>query len=193
MKKNKRIILGKIVNHLLYGIIIFFALSVIFSFFSIPGGIRVFNVMSGSMEPAIKTGSLVFVKEKEDYKIGDIITFKKVDNNKETVTHRVVEIEEQNQIRFYRVKGDANESSDSQLIGEYNIVGKVLFSVPFLGYPIKFAKTPLGIIILVVVPATIIIYEEIGNIRNEVAKIKKLKSKKHKRVKKKQVKKADLK
>jgi len=44
------------------------------SVLGIPQGLRTFVVQSGSMEPAIKTGSLVFVKPQSDYQVSDIIT-----------------------------------------------------------------------------------------------------------------------
>jgi len=53
-------------------------------------------------------------------------------------------------------------------------VGKVLFSVPFVGYAVDFAKKPMGFALIIVVPAAIIIYDEIKKIIQEL-KIKRLK------------------
>lgn len=41
----------------------------------IPGDLHIYSVETGSMEPSIKTGSVVFVAPAENYKIGDVITF----------------------------------------------------------------------------------------------------------------------
>ena len=88
----------------------------------IPGlfGIRPYVVYSGSMEPEIPTGAVVFTKEGEfSPKKGDIITFH---NGDTVVTHRVVKKEKD----IFITKGDAN--------------GRVVFHLPYLGYVIHFLK-----------------------------------------------------
>ena len=56
------------------------------------------------------------------------------------------------------------------------MIGKVISKIPYIGYPISFTRTLPGVIILIVIPATIIIYEEVGNIRKEWRKRKKVKN-----------------
>lgn len=181
--KKKKIKLNKILDYILLFLVVFFAFIAFSSYFAIPGGIRIFTVMTGSMEPTLKTGSLVFVKEGKDFKKDNIITFKKADDLKETITHRIVSVGEEDGVKYYEVKGDANPSADSEKVGIYKVIGRVFFWIPFLGYIVSFAKTPVGVIFLVVIPATVIIYEEIGNIRKEVKKWKKEKKKKLKEAK----------
>lgn len=131
---------------------------------------KIFTVQSGSMEPTITTGSVILVKELSSYEIGDIITRKAGPSSEATVTHRLIEEEEkEGDIRF-RTKGDANEDADNMTFSFEDIIGQVLFNIPYLGYPINFIKTPHGFILAVVIPATILIYEELRKIKHELAK-----------------------
>lgn len=89
-------------------------------------------VLSGSMEPTIKVGSLIYYKEKNDYNVNDIISF----NIKgQTVTHRIVDVLDDN----YITKGDANESNDLNPIKKDNIKGKVSnITINYIGYYLRF-------------------------------------------------------
>jgi len=136
------------------------------------GGFKLFTVESGSMEPAIKTGSLVIVKSAKDYKIRDIITFKNAYDPRETTTHRIVEIKDEEGKKSFIVQGDANNAPDSDPVEEIRVLGKVRLSIPYIGYPVSFAKTTPGLIILIIIPATIIVYDELRKIGREVKKMK---------------------
>jgi len=57
-------------------------------------------------------------------------------------------------------------------VSKSEIIGKVLFSVPYLGYAVDFAKKPLGFALIILVPAAIIIGDEIKKIFGEVKKKK---------------------
>lgn len=168
----------KIFGNILFVLVIIVAVLMILSKFSI-GGLRVLTVKSGSMSPTIFTGSVAFVSPVKDYKIGDIITFR-AQGEKELFTHRIAEVDQSTDQTYYRTKGDANDASDSYKVPQNGVVGKVFFSIPLLGYVIEFAKTPVGLILLIVIPATVIIYEEIRKIKNEWKKVKWEKEKKDK-------------
>ncbi len=142
---------------------------VAFSFFPIPGNYKVYTVLSGSMEPAIHTGSLIFVKPLESYNEGDIITVPTRDGKK-TVTHRVISKTEKNGEVIFKTKGDANDSEDKEIIKEGDIIGKTFLAIPLLGYPVNYAKTPQGLILLIIIPAIIIIYDEVRKIEKEIMK-----------------------
>ena len=82
-------------------------------------GYQAYVVKSGSMEPKIKTGSVVINQKTDSYNIDDVITFKSdPDSN---VTHRIVDIEAKDDSKTYIVKGDANQSVDSQGVVDQNI------------------------------------------------------------------------
>lgn len=95
-------------------------------------GIRPYVVYSGSMEPGIRTGAVVFTREKSfSPKEGDVITFH---NGDTVVTHRVVK----NNNGICTTKGDANRNTDPVPVKESQIIGRVVFTLPYLGYVIHF-------------------------------------------------------
>ncbi|MFA5871316.1 MAG: signal peptidase I [Parcubacteria group bacterium] len=165
--------IGKIfkyaVNTLLI-LLVLLGVFVVFSFVPFPGNYKVFTVQSGSMEPTIKTGSLIFVKPEADYNVGDIVTRRTTDP-KVTITHRIVSKEEvQGKIAF-ETKGDANNAPDGEKFTKDGIIGKEIFKVPYVGYPVGYAKTTPGLILLIVIPAVIIIYDEMNKIKDEIKKM----------------------
>lgn len=124
-------------------------------------------VLSGSMEPAIKTGSVVLVSPKSSYATSDIVTFKSEFGNNLT-THRITEAKAFGSQTIYQTKGDANEEADLSELYSDQIVGKVILTIPFLGYAVDYAKTPQGFLVFVVIPATIIIYEELKSLGKQL-------------------------
>lgn len=158
-----------IINTILF-LLVILGIFVVFSFVPFPGNYKIFTVQSGSMEPTIHTGSLIFVRPVADYKTGDIIT-KRTTDPKVTVTHRIAEINQgENGNVSYKTKGDANNAEDMETTLKKDIVGKALFSLSYLGYPVSYAKTVQGLILLIVIPAVIIIYDEMNKIRAEIGK-----------------------
>ncbi|OGV94450.1 signal peptidase I [Microgenomates group bacterium RIFCSPLOWO2_01_FULL_46_13] len=131
-----------------------------------------FVIMSGSMAPAIPAGSVIASLPSPSYQVGDIISFK-TDGKSIPVTHRLVAKLTQNSQTVYLTKGDANEEPDQQLVKTENILGKVSLTLPYLGFGVNFAKTPQGFILLVVIPATIVVYEELKSLAKELLKITK--------------------
>ncbi len=89
-------------------------------------GIGILKVESGSMEPEISIGDIIIIKECEQYKINDIITYK-VDNQY-LVTHRIVE----GNGNSFVTKGDNNNAIDNKKIAKESIEGKVIYKSNFL-------------------------------------------------------------
>lgn len=137
--------------------------------FPIPGlNLDARVVQSGSMEPAIKTGSVVFIRPAEQYNVNDIITFRR--NPTETpTTHRIIEIDSQNS-SIFTTKGDANSVQDMNKVNKKEIIGSVRFQIPYLGYAINFTRKPLGFLLLIIIPALIIGVDEVRKIIKEVKK-----------------------
>lgn len=161
--KNKK--LFHVIRETAYGaviaLLIVLGAIVVLSAFGIPADLRMLVVQSGSMEPKIRAGSMVFVTPRDEYRENDVITFTNpVDKTSTPITHRIIDIEEEDGITSYITKGDANESPDANPVEENEIIGSVRFTIPFLGYPVAFAKTPMGFILLIVIPATLIIQNE---------------------------------
>jgi len=124
-------------------------------------------VLSGSMSPAIKTGSIVAVKPASSYNIGDVITFQKGQGEENILTHRIIGQTEQGFI----TQGDANNVADANPVKEEAILGKVVLTVPYAAYPANFVRSKFGLIILILIPALLIIGGEMRKIFQEVQKI----------------------
>ena len=162
----------KIGYYILIGVIVAVALLLIVSVLPITGNYKVMTVISGSMEPKIKMGSVVVVKPAADYKIGDIITFGPYSKTKSPTTHRIYDIKVEGGQPVYITKGDANNAPDTREVSQKDVIGKVLFDVPYLGYAVDFAKKPIGFSLIIIVPAAVVIYDEIRKIYKEAKRLK---------------------
>lgn len=128
-------------------------------------GFKTFSVVSGSMEPNIPVGSLVYTKsvEFEDLKAGDVISYKLSEDS--MVTHRIDSLNEEQHTLV--TKGDANDNVDGSEVQESQIVGKVTFSIPLLGFIAIYSRTPLAIVTLCIVVAILILMNMLPGILNE--------------------------
>ncbi|OGE38463.1 signal peptidase I [Candidatus Roizmanbacteria bacterium RIFCSPLOWO2_02_FULL_37_9] len=167
MEKTVGIIAEQILKGLVFGILPFFIFVLITSRSPIFGGIRSFVVVSGSMEPALPVGTLVFTHPFDLYRPNDVIAFKK---NDKIITHRVVDLESKNGSVFYKTMGDANNVFDSELISQSDVLGTVFFAISNIGKIVFFIKTVPGYLILIVLPAAIFIIFELMNINIELEK-----------------------
>ncbi|MFC1847275.1 signal peptidase I [Chloroflexota bacterium] len=133
-------------------------------------GWRVDAVLSGSMEPELKVGSLVVTRpvEPEDIEVGDIITFRPVSVGESLVTHRVVGIGQSSSL-YFETKGDANNQPDPLTVPAQNLVGNIYFHASYWGYLTEFLKTPFGYLFGVVIPGIIIIVLYIGSLLRALA------------------------
>ncbi len=93
-------------------------------------GYQVYSVVSGSMEPHIPVGSLLYVEtaQPETVADGEIIAFQSGDS---VVTHRVLE-NRQVQGEFV-TKGDANQEADLEPVPYEGLIGRVVRHIPYLG------------------------------------------------------------
>lgn len=107
-------------------------------------GMDVYTVLSGSMEPAYPTGSLIYIRPVDAMTLenGDVITFRM--NGGTVATHRIIQVVEEEEGRSFRTKGDANESADNSLVKPGNILGKVLLCIPGLGFLAAYIQSTSG-------------------------------------------------
>lgn len=123
-------------------------------------GLQVYTVLSGSMEPVYQVGSLIYVKETDyrELEVGDDITF--MLNETTIVTHRIVEIlpdaDDPTVLRF-RTQGIANETADDVPVHFRNVLGKPVFTIPYLGYVAYYIQNPPGTYIAIAVGAILIL------------------------------------
>lgn len=176
-------------------------------------GLTFYTVVSGSMEPTIPTGSLIYSGKfkLDDIKKGDIVTFARTDSSgkNSVVTHRINEVKKVEIVLFtpdkkeqkitkisYVTKGDANGATDPEELLPNQILGKYQWGIPKLGYVAIFAQTQNGFLLLVVLPALVLIIWEIISVivhfkgkykkssEEEIEKLKKELEKTKKKVKK---------
>ena len=116
----------------------------------LPGvfGIRSYYVVSGSMEPQIPTGSMIYVKDCDpaDLKEGDIIAFS-LGNS--VVTHRVTENDPS--LQELTTKGDANPLEDMRKVPYEDVIGIYTFHLPYMGAVGAFFSTFYGRLLLVLI------------------------------------------
>ena len=107
-------------------------------------------VLTGSMEPKYNIGDVIIEKtiEEKDIKVGTVVTYK-IKKNK-TITHRVVEIVEEEGKTLYRLKGDNNNSPDKDLVNFNQIQGTILFKIDKIGIIIAKFSSGIGMVIIVV-------------------------------------------
>jgi signal peptidase len=135
--------------------------------------IRILAVLTGSMEPVIHANSIVVVAPAKNYRIGDVVTFGEISTAHTPITHRIQAIEAVDNQPVYTTKGDANSSPDGEKVLLSQVDGKVLFTVPYLGYALNFFRRPAVFVFAIIVPAIVVVLEESKNIWREIANGKK--------------------
>ena len=156
MNKSTKFIL-KLISNLLVIIAVALAILLVGLKFL---GFQIYTVVSGSMEPTYHVGCLIYLKKVDPntLKIKDPITFKLGDNT--IATHRIIEIvpdeENPNQYKF-RTQGDANENPDENLIEPNKVLGKAIFTIPYLGYLATYIQSYPGNIVAICTAISLLI------------------------------------
>ena len=132
--RSRRHYLSKIFNTILVSIVAIL-------FISMANGYHFFVIASGSMQPTINVGDIVVVEDTDNISSGDIIAFIEAKN---IIVHRIVkETLEEDKI-LYSTKGDANDNIDPWIIEKDNIIGKLKYIIPLIGYPLVFFIAGVG-------------------------------------------------
>lgn len=130
-------------------IIIFILLFTLYSKFILKEElIKLYNtailvVLTGSMEPTIKSGEMIIIKEQTDYNVDDIVTYKEDRNF--FVTHRIINKYEDK----YETKGDNNNLIDEP-IDKDQIEGKVIYHSKVCGFFILYLLKPITLIVIII-------------------------------------------
>lgn len=140
-------------------------------FFAVPKVMHwdIVVVLSGSMEPALPVGSVIFVQpaRPEQVAVGDIITYV-VGDSGTFVTHRVIEVKGQGATLTFRTKGDANEDPDQGTVPASALRGKVWVDIPYVGYVAQQARSREGFLLLLGIPGALIVAGEARSIVREI-------------------------
>lgn len=126
-------------------------------------GYHIYTVISGSMEPKIPIGSLVYIRDSapEDMVTDDVIAYYGASDQASIITHRVVE----NRMLMgeFITKGDANKTKDMNPIPYANFIGKVVLSIPKVGKIAQLLTSSPGKIAAVCIIAFSIVLQMIGS------------------------------
>jgi len=119
-------------------------------------------VLTGSMSPTYKIGGIVVIHPVDPLTItaGDVITYKHPVQPDLLITHRVVEVLEDNDSVSFQTRGDGVEVNDSYTVPLPSVKGKVCFYIPFFGHFAEFVKTPPGLVICLIVPCILLTLSE---------------------------------
>jgi signal peptidase len=122
-------------------------------------GFHTYTVESGSMTPAIRTGDIVVSEpiSPTDASVGDIVTFKDPEGSGRLITHRARAISRsQNRIDFV-TRGDANTGFEHWSVPADGHIGRILYRIPAIGYPLTWIGSGIGRIGLIVIPALMLL------------------------------------
>ncbi len=153
-----------LIRRLLYGVLVLalLALAVALALAALPRlfGYGTLVVHGGSMSETAPNGSLVIARwiAAEDVELGDVILVQEetASGPARPKLHRVVSLERERGQVLVQTKGDLNETIDPKV---YILPDRVLtpaYTLPYLGYLVRFVVTPLGWVILVALPATVV-------------------------------------
>lgn len=100
-------------------------------------GFSYFNILTTSMQSELPQGSFILVKavDPTTLKVGDDITF--FESETKVITHRIINIYEDYEDSGYRgfeTQGVDNKKPDDYVTMPPNVIGKVIWSVPHLGF-----------------------------------------------------------
>jgi len=125
------------------------------------GGVCPLIVLTDSMLPEISSGDLIICKDidAKDVKVGDVISFfDPAGNGSSVVTHRVIELVEEDGVTKWRTRGDNNNTEDKLLVPFENLVGIWGGTrIPGAGSVAMFLQTTPGLIVCVICPLALLV------------------------------------
>jgi signal peptidase len=124
------------------------------------GGIFPLIVLTDSMYPEIESGDLIICNTAEagDIKVNDVISFfDPAGNGMSIVTHRVIEIVEEDGEIAFRTRGDFNNTEDKELVPAENLVGVYKMRIAGAGHIAMFMQSTTGLIICVLLPIILLV------------------------------------
>ncbi len=131
------------------------------------GGYRIFNIVTGSMQPKYEVGDVLVSKtiSPSEIKKEDDITYlgKEGDFAGKIVTHQVIDIENENGNYKFHTKGLANTEEDP-IVGQDQVVGKIIYKVKTLSVISKIIQNLYSLYFVIFIPVALLIFIEIRRI-----------------------------
>ena len=124
------------------------------------GGTLPLIVLTDSMYPEIESGDLIICRtaEADEIEVNDIISFfDPAGNGTSIVTHRVIEIVEEDGEISFRTCGDNNNTEDKELVPAENLVGVYKMRIAGAGHIAMFMQSTTGLIICVLLPIILLV------------------------------------
>ncbi|MPZ49286.1 MAG: signal peptidase I [Dehalococcoidia bacterium] len=131
-------------------------------------GLEGLVVLTGSMEPEIPVGGMVFIKDVDPNSIhtGDVITYGEASIS---TTHRVVEVvNDPVDGLLFRTKGDNNDAVDTLPVLAASVRGKASFTLPQVGYLVDALKDRGNFYLFIGLPAALLVLNELVNIARDM-------------------------
>jgi|AntRauTorcE11897_2_1112592.scaffolds.fasta_scaffold00001_510 signal peptidase len=176
MKKIKKIwsIVDKVIMFLLITFIIVAIISSIFFTYNKSQNkmVNLFGysfayVLTGSMEPTLNVGDAILIKDVDanNIQVDDIVTYKSTEGvlSGNYVTHRVVEINEENGQLIFTTKGDANNSIDTEIITADKIHGVFQRKLVIIKYLLSVFTNVYVFMIFIIAPLFISLFMQLVN------------------------------
>ena len=176
MKVIKKVII--VLCLILFIVIMTIGITIIYKSYSEPNripsvfGWKPFIVLSSSMEDTIMPGDLILTKEIDalELKEGDVISFR---TNKYTVvTHRIINIADEEGERKYYTKGDNNDTDDINPVCNNQIEGIYRYRIPELGKIALNLQKPIGIVICIALPLIIVLIAQFADSKRQEREVK---------------------
>lgn len=131
-------------------------------YFAFPTAGKLVVVRSGSMEPAVPLGSLVWLQPQARYDVGQVIAYTHPDsNNNHTVVLHRIETKTESVTTTYQTKGDANGSIDAVSVSESDIYGAMKYQFTFIGHVLTWVQSQVGVLITIIFPIILVISHKI--------------------------------
>ena len=126
-------------------------------------GLKTYLVASGSMEPTIPVGSMIFSREVNPANLaeGDIIVFLKAEEDNVPITHRVLSNDKD--AKTIVTKGDHNPDLDPMPIQYNNVIGKVVWHTPAIGALTAPLTRPVGKLVMLLIVLEGFLFTEVGS------------------------------
>lgn len=129
-------------------------------------GDRPYTVLTGSMEPTIAAGDVVIDERISPTaaRVGDVVTFRDPEDQSKLITHRVRSIRRDGSNLWFVTQGDANNTTEHWRIAVDGQLGRVVYTVPWVGHVAVLTHTPGGLLLILLVPLTLLGVEELRRI-----------------------------
>lgn len=166
MKRLRRVrVLGSLLGGVVLGLLLAILIGVPASSLG-ASPVRILNVLSGSMDPAIATGDAVVVKTTKlvQANVGDVITFRDPQDDERLITHRLRQLQPEGDLINVVTKGDANNAPERWSMRADGQVGLVQQRLPRMGFVLAGVRSPWGSVLLLIIPALLLLTLELRRI-----------------------------